>query len=176
VFPFTDIADLQCGTLREEFSSDGSSLYVGQTYRGWGGPGGEPYGLQRVVYDGQTVPFAMQSIEIMPSGFRVNFTKPADTNAAGNTSNWNLSHWTYNYYSTYGSGRVRESSVSVSNASVVEGGSAVELELPSVEPNDSGTDEVLGRVYKISPDGISAQDGSGITHNVGWYTVNDVPN
>jgi hypothetical protein len=176
VFPFTDVGDLQCGTIREEFSQDGSSLYVGQTARGWGGQGGEPYGLQRVVYDGETTPFEMQSIEIMPSGFRVNFTKPAETSAAGDPSNWDLSHWTYNYYSNYGSGRVRESSVSVSNAEVIEGGSAVELELPSVGPNDSGSDEVLGRVYEISPNGISAQDGSSIDHPVGWYTVNDVPN
>ena len=175
VFPFTDIADLQCGTIREEFSPDGSSLYVGQTYRGWGGPASEPYGLQRVVYDGETIPFAMQSIEIMPSGFRVNFTKPADIGDAGDPSNWNLSHWTYNYYSNYGSGRIKESSVSVESADVLEGGSAVELKLPSVGANDAGADEVLGRVYEVISDGIGAQDGSGMTHNVGWYTVNDVP-
>jgi hypothetical protein len=35
---------------------------------------------------------------------------------------------------------------------------------------------LLGRVYEISPNGISAQDGSSIDHPVGWYTVNDVPN
>jgi len=177
VFPFSDIDDFQCGTVAEAFSGDGSSIYVAETSRGFGDGDPEPYGVERVTYDGETTPFAMHSIEIRSSGFRVNFTKPADAGAAGDAGNYDLSHWTYNYHSSYGSGRVNESSVEVTSASVVDGGSAVELDLPSVGPADvPGTRTPQGRVYEISLDGITAGDGSGMAHSVGWYTVNRVPN
>jgi hypothetical protein len=178
-FPFSDVGDFQCGTLREEFSNDGSSLYMGETDRGWGSVSGEPYGIQRVDYDGETVPFEMHSVEIMESGFRVNFTKAATELDAQNPNNWDISHWTYNYHSSYGSNRVNETSVDTSEVTptVVDDGMAVELELPSVGPADvSGTRTVQGRIYGIEADGITAQDDSEMTQPVGYYTVNDVPN
>jgi hypothetical protein len=177
VFPFTDIDDFQCGTVAEAFSADGSKIYVAETSRGFGDGDPEPYGVERVNYDGETTPFAMHSIEILSSGFRVNFTRAADTGEAGDAGNYELAHWTYNYHNTYGSGRVNESSVGVSGVSVVDDGMAVEIELPSVGPADvSGTRTPQGRVYEISLDGVAAADGSEMTHSVGWYTVNDVPN
>ena len=173
--PFTDVADLQCGTIREEFTNDGSTMYLGQTNRGWGSVGNEPYGVQRISYDGETTPFAIHSVEIMESGFRVNFTKPA-AGEAGTPDSYDLSRWTYNYFSSYGSGRVNETGVDATGASVVDGGSAVELDLPSVGPADvSGTRTVQGRVYQITAN-VSADDGSELAHNTGWYTVNDTPN
>ncbi len=178
-FPFTDVGELQCGTLREEFTNDGSSLYLGQTDRGWGSVSGEPYGIQRIDYDGETMPFEMQSVEIMDGGFRVNFTKPATQLDAQNPNNWDISHWTYNYHSNYGSNRVNETSLDASEVTptVVDDGMAVELELPSVGPADlSGTRTVQARIYGIEADGISAQDGSEMAQPVGYYTVNDVPN
>jgi hypothetical protein len=178
-FPFTDIGEFQCGTLREEFTNDGSSLYLGQTDRGWGSVSGEPYGIQRIDYDGETTPFEMHSVEIMASGFRVNFTKPADETAARNANNWDVSHWTYNFHASYGSSQVNETSVSPADITptVVDGGSAVELELPSVGPADvDGVTTVRGRIYAIEPDGIAAADGSEMAHPAGYYTVNDVPN
>jgi hypothetical protein len=173
VFPFSADGTFEWGIVREEFSGDGSSLYVGETTRGWGAEDG--WGLERVDYDGQTTPFAMHSIEIMQSGFRVNFTKPADVTEAGDAGNYNLSHWTYNYHREYGSGRENEEGVGVRNATVVADGAAVELELPSVEAGPDDIDFVNGRVYEISLDGITGRDGDEMTHAVGWYTVNDVP-
>jgi hypothetical protein len=118
----------------------------------------------------------MHSIEITPDGFRINFTKPVDVVAAGDPNSYDLFHWTYNYHSSYGSSRVDETAIEATSASVVDGESAVELVLPSVGPADvPGTRTPRGRVYEIALDGIDAADGSEMTHSVGWYTVNSVP-
>jgi len=172
---FTDVGELQSGTIREEFTNDGSSLYLGQTDRGWGSVSGQPYGIQRIDYDGSTTPFEIHSVNIMSSGFRVNFTKAASSSEAGNPDNYDLSHFTYNYHASYGSDKVNETDVDVQSATVVDGGSAVELELPSVGPADvSGTRTVQGRIYEITVD-VSADDGTEMAHNTGWYTVNNTP-
>lgn len=176
VFPFTDIDDFQCGTVAEAFTDDGSGIYVAETSRGFGDNDPEPYGVERVDYDGETTPFAMHSIEITPDGFRINVTEPVDADAAGDPGNYDLSHWTYNYHSSYGSGRVNETAIEATSASVVDGGSAVELELPSVGPADvPGARTPRGRVYEISLDGITARAGDEMEHPIGWYTVNNVP-
>ena len=174
VFPFSDPGDFQCGNVVEAFSADGSALYVGQTDRGWGSAGTEAYGVQRVEYDGATTPFAMHSIAVLPSGFRIDFTKAA-AGEAGSPDSYEVSRWTYNYHSTFGSGRVNETDVEVTNASVVDGGSAVELELPEVGPATVSEDlTVRGRVYEISAD-VTADDDSEMAHDTGWYTVHEVP-
>jgi hypothetical protein len=174
--PFSDTADFQSGVIREEFSADGSSLYIGQTYRGWGGPASEPYGLQRVNYDGSTTPFAIHSVNVMSSGFRINFTRDVDTTAAGQASNYSVSRWTYNYHSSYGSSKVNETDESVNSATVVDGGSAVEIELSSVAPapNPKSNGTIRARIYEITAN-VPASDGSTMVHNTGWYTVNTVP-
>lgn len=176
VFPFSDPGDFEMGIVCEEFSADGSTLYVGETTRGWGPEDG--WGFQHVDYDGDTTPFAMHSMEILPSGFRINFTRPANAEEAGDPGNYAVSHWTYNYHREYGSERVEEASIDSGDvtATVVDDGNAVELELPTVETGPEGIDTVNGRVYEISLDGITGQEGAGMAHPVGWYTVNEVPN
>lgn len=175
VFPFSAPGEFDWGVVREEFTPDGSSLYVGETMRGWGPEDG--WGLQRVDYDGETIPFEIHSIGIMPSGFRVNFTRPVNADEAGDPGNYSVSNWAYNYHQTYGSGRVDERSIDSSDlsASVVDGGAAVELELPSVETGPEDIDTINGRVYEISLDGITGEEGAGMAHPVGWYTVNSLP-
>jgi hypothetical protein len=171
VFDFAD--GLQCGVIREEFSPSGQSLWLGQSDRGFGSEGSAPYGLQRIDYDGDTVPFEMQSIGILSDGFEITFTKPADTGDAGDPGNYEVSHWTYNYWSTYGSSRVNESSVDVSSADVSDGGETVAIELPSVEPPPSDGD-LAGRIYGISLD-VDSADGESLMNDTGYYTVNEIP-
>ena len=175
VFPFAAQGDFEWGIVREEFSPDGSSLYVGQTTRGWGPEDG--WGVQRVDYDGETTPFSIHSMEIMPSGFRLAFTKPAATSELEDPSNYAVSNWSYNYHKTYGSDRVDERTIDSADVtpSVVDEGNAVELELPSLETGPEGIDTINSRIYEISLDGISSQEGDEMTFPVGWYTVNAVP-
>jgi len=171
VFNFADA--LQCGTIREAFSPDGSSLWLGQTQRGWGSSGSAPYGVQRIDYDGETTPFEMESIGVRTDGFDIAFTKPADAGDAGDPGNYDVSHWTYNYSDSYGSGRVNETSVEVSGVDVSGGGETATIQLPSMEasPEDGS---LVGRVYQIVVD-VDADDGSAMMNSTGWYTVNELP-
>jgi hypothetical protein len=175
VFPFSDPGEFDWGIVREEFSADGSSLYVGETTRGWGPEDG--WSLQRVDYDGETVPFAMHSIEITERGFRVTFTKPVDADEAGDPENYDLSHWSYNYHKAYGSDRVDERSIDSSNvtATVADGGETVDLDLSALETGPDGVDTIKSRIYEISLNGITSESGTGMAHPVGWYTVHEIP-
>ena len=53
-------------------------MWVGQTGRGWGSAGGKEFGIQQVVWDGRTMPFAMHDLKLTEKGFRIVFTKPVD--------------------------------------------------------------------------------------------------
>lgn len=75
VFNFID--HLQSGCIRIRFDQTGR-LWVGQTGRGWASVGGQTEGLQRIEWDGNTVPFEMHSMKLTPSGFAVHFTRPVD--------------------------------------------------------------------------------------------------
>ena len=54
----------ECGPNRLAFAPDGS-LFVAETNRGWGSVGGQPFGVQRVVWTGR-VPFEIHSMCITP--------------------------------------------------------------------------------------------------------------
>jgi hypothetical protein len=133
----------------------------------------EPYGVQRVDYDGETTPFAIHSFSVRSDGFDVNFTRPVDAGWAADPDNYEVSHWTYNYSDNYGSGRVDETSVDVSAATVSDGGETATIELPTVETAPEGGTRI-GRIYEIFVD-VEAEDGDTMQNNTGWYTVNELP-
>ena len=177
VFNFAD--GLQSGVVREEFSPDGQSLWLGQTARGWGGPGSEPYGLQRIDYDGETTPFEIHSISVLPSGFEIEFTKPVDGAFAAVASNYDVSHWTYDNNQGYGSNRIDETAVDAAEmtATLSEDKTSVTLELPSIYITPQDETGVVGgtRLYGITVNNVQSADGESLEHSNAWYTVNRLP-
>src|SRR5687768_1254214 len=83
---------LASGPIRAAFSPDGRSLFVGQTGRGWGTKGGAMFALQRIVYDGKTIPHAIETIRLTPDGFQIRFTKPIDRARASDMSRYAVRH------------------------------------------------------------------------------------
>ena len=160
VFNFID--HLQCGIVRATFGPDNESLWVGQTNRGWGSSGSAPYGLQRIAYDGETVPYSIRTIKLSKQGFVARFTHPVDRKAAANPDNYDVTHWRYKYHSNYGSAPTDKTDVKVQSVDVSSDGQRIRLNLPEL---------VTGRVYKIQLD-IPSADGTKLTNNTGWYTVN----
>src|SRR5436189_4422798 len=77
-FPFLE--GFQSAPLRMEFGDDGS-MFVGETNRGWNSLGTRSYGLQRVIWTGQT-PFEIKTMEARANGFRCTFTKPIQRQTA----------------------------------------------------------------------------------------------
>lgn len=161
VFNFVD--HLDSGALRLTFGSDGTSLWVGQTDRGWSSVGGEPFSLHRIMYDGNTVPFSMHHISLTSDGFSVKFTCPANRSVL-KKKNVKVSHWTYKYFSEYGSPKVDKQEAPIQSVSVNENGTRAGITLE----NDLRTD----RIYRIHLENLTSQDGEKLEVNNGYYTVN----
>ena len=159
VFDFAD--PLQCGVIRNCFASDGS-LWIGQTGRGWRSVGNKIFGLQRILWDGKTVPMEMHTVSLTKTGFRIQFTKPVNREAAGNVMNYAIKHWGYIYQAEYGSPKVGLTEVIPTAVKLSADGLSVELELPLVKE----------RVYQLTLRAITGEDGTPMTNSTGYYTLN----
>ena len=159
IFDFAD--PLQCGVIRNRFAADGS-LWLGQTGRGWRSVGGKTFGLQRIRWDGHTMPMEMHSVSLTRSGFRIRFTKPIDRDAAGKPENYAIKHWGYIYQAEYGSPKVGLTELNPTSVKVSSEGMEAELELPLVKE----------RVYQLTLSDIAGADGAPMTNPSGFYTLN----
>jgi hypothetical protein len=157
VFNFID--HLQCGCIRIAFSPDGE-LWVGQTGRGWRSKGPVEYGLQKIIWDGETTPFEIKTIKLTKRGFRVEFTRPADLSKF-TSDNIKVAHWTYNYHKAYGSPQVDLTSEEPRLIAKSDDGLSLEFEVNLVPE----------RLYQISLDAQSPT-GERPTVNQGYYTLN----
>ncbi len=159
VFDFAD--PLQCGVIRNCFASDGS-LWIGQTGRGWRSVGNKIFGLQRILWDGKTVPMEMHTVSLTKTGFRIQFTKPVNREAAGNVMNYAIKHWGYIYQAEYGSPKVGLTEVIPTAVKLSADGLSVEVELPLVKE----------RVYQLTLNTITGEDGTPMANSTGYYTLN----
>ena len=154
---------LQSGVVRARFAADGS-LWVGQTGRGWGSRGPAKFGLQRIVWDGRTVPFAITKVRATAAGFDVHFTRPAERDAASKPSSYRVQRWRYKHFPGYGSPKLDRADVPVRAAASEAGGEVARLQLPLE----------AGFVYQVTVD-VPGADGSAMANNVAWYTLHVVP-
>ncbi len=161
VFDFINL--LQSGMIRNQFGPDGS-LWVGQVARGWGSRGERLYGLQRIVYDGKTLPFAIETIRVTPTGFRLVFTDEVDVESARSLGHYEVEHWRYDY--PYRQGRVDRAPVEPLSVTIADDRKSVSLELPPLQRH---------RVYRITAD-VVAEDGRRLSTDTGFYTLNHIPN
>ena len=100
------MSGFQCGNIRLKFDQEGS-LWVGQTSRGWVSRGAKPFGIQKVVWDGKTVPFEIQDVKLTKEGFKVSFTQEVDPESV-NLENLRITQWWYEYSRAYGSPKIGE--------------------------------------------------------------------
>lgn len=156
---FIDGSGLRGGNNRFVFSPDGGSLYVGQTYRGWGRPA---EGLQRIVYKGKP-PLEVKTMRLAKDGFRLTFTRPVKQDAAGKKA-YSLIRYHYDYGHRYGSSQRDKKSVSIRSVKLSLDGRRVYLK----------TDELVPRkVYQLDLSGIkAADDGADLVNRTLCYTAN----
>lgn len=159
VFDFID--PMQTGCIRNIFGPDGS-MWVGQTGRGWRSVGGKMFGLQRVVWDGVTIPFEMHHVTITKTGFDIHFTKPVNREAAANPANYLVKRWHYIYQGEYGSPKVDETVFTDKQCSVSADGLVVSLTVPLRVPE----------VYQITLTGVTSASGETSTNPTGYYNAN----
>jgi azurin/glucose/arabinose dehydrogenase len=163
VFPFRE--GFMSGVFREVWGKDGS-MYVGQTSRGWGATGRAQYGLQRLVWTGKT-PFEPHHVEVRPDGFEVFFTAPVDRTTAENPASWAVNSFIYKYHHIYGSPVIDQSAHPVRAAVVSKDARSVRIGVDSLRQ---------WYVHEIRMSGVrAAEGGTPLLHDVGYYTVNQIP-
>jgi glucose/arabinose dehydrogenase/azurin len=163
VFPFRE--GFMSGVFREVWGKDGS-MYVGQTSRGWGATGRAQYGLQRLVWTGKT-PFEPHHVEVRPDGFEVFFTAPVDRATAENPASWAVNSFIYKYHHIYGSPVINQSAHAVRAAVVSKDGRSVRIAVDSLRQ---------WYIHEIRMSGVrAAEGGAPLLHDVGYYTVNQIP-
>ncbi len=164
VFNFVD--HLKSGALRVQFGPEQKALWVGQTDRGWPSVGDKSYALQRIVHDGETVPFAMRNIRLTTNGFTINFTRPVERSSANDSDQYKVEHWGYKYRPDYGTPQVGRTEAPVKSVSIEEEGERVRLTLQRELKTD--------RIYRIQLNDVVARNGDAPTVDAGFYTVNQL--
>ncbi|RRB01071.1 plastocyanin/azurin family copper-binding protein [Larkinella rosea] len=154
----------QSGILRMAWGLDGS-LFVGQTSRGWAATGKDPYGVQRLVWTGQT-PFEMKAIRSMPDGFELEFTLPVDKKTAGDLASYSMNSFTYKYHRIYGSPVEDARPVPIRGVVVSDNGLKVRIVADTVLRE--------GFVHEVKAEGVKSAAGLALLHNTGYYTLNHI--
>jgi hypothetical protein len=147
VMPFID--GLESGVMRPLFLRDGS-LLLGQTGRGWQAKGGHVASMQRITWDGKTVPPAIHSTHATSNGFVLQLTRPVNEtlNASSLQKLINIKSWVYRDAADYGSDELGKAMERITNISISADRKQITIQLaelghPSVHPQQTA------RVYHI---------------------------
>ncbi|WP_347331063.1 family 16 glycoside hydrolase [Marinimicrobium locisalis] len=167
--------DLASGAMRPVFLPDGS-LLLGQTGRGWQAKGGHVASLQRIVWEGETVPLAIESMVATASGFQVRFTRPLPSAVSESQLQeaLSLSSWTYRDAPDYGSERLALREEAVSDISLDKGRQVLNVvlsttELPEVHPQQTA------RVYHLTLESEPLQRDHDTVPMSVFYTLHRFP-
>ncbi|HEY9155164.1 MAG TPA: hypothetical protein VIM69_08540, partial [Opitutaceae bacterium] len=145
--------DLESGPMRPIFLPD-SSLLIGEVGRGWQSKGGHIASLQRIIWDGKTVPPAIHHVSAAPGGFDLVFTLPipAAVDDAAFLKDLKIQSWVYRNAPDYGSPELDDHAEDIKVASISQDRKTVRVTLvkteqPVLQPNQTP------RVYRITVDG-----------------------
>jgi hypothetical protein len=170
--PFSN--DLQSGVMRPLFLPDGS-LLLGQTGRGWQAKGGRVASLQRITWDGKTVPAAIHHVAAAPGGFDVVFTKalPASLTEAAVRATIAVKSWVYRDAPDYGSPELDEHAEVITRVEVSVDRKTVRVLLAKTEQPQVHPDQTA-RVYQLN---VAGRDlwGQSDTGFEAFYTLYQFP-
>jgi hypothetical protein len=121
--------------------------------------------LFRIDYIGET-PFEMQTIRVLPHGFRILFTQPVAPATARGPASYQIEHYRYEYTGAYGSPELDRTRVPIERVEVASDGRSVDVITSPL---------VKDRVYMIGASGVRSAKGQTLVHPVGAYTLNEVP-
>lgn len=160
-FPF--LKGIEPPVLRMLWGKDGS-LFVAGSSRGWGG-GKRPYGLQRIVWTGET-PFEVHEMRVRKDGFELTFTKPADPATAGDPKSYSMNIWAHRYTKGYGDKRHEARDLKITDARSSADGMTVRLTIDGLTPHF---------IHALHLKGVRSAEGEPLWHPVGYYTLNKLP-
>ncbi|HEX2854720.1 MAG TPA: family 16 glycoside hydrolase [Opitutaceae bacterium] len=166
--------DLESGVMRPVFLADGSVL-LGQTGRGWQAKGGRVASLQRIMWDGKTVPPAIHHVSAIAGGFELSFTLPiaATLTEKELAPALAIKSWVYRDAPDYGSPEMDERAEAVTRVEIGADRTMLRVTLkrtdqPKVHPQQTA------RVYQLTVDGkvLWTKGGSALE---AFYTLYQFP-
>jgi hypothetical protein len=120
------IDGFQSGNIRLDFDTQGQ-LWVGQTARGWGAKGNKPFGLQKVVWNGET-PFELLDMKLTKGGFKLTFTEPLNDKTVL-ANHFNVHEYNYKYTNRYGSDKHNKKDLKVTSVTLSKDKKSAEIKL-----------------------------------------------
>ena len=144
------------GPVKMSFDPQGR-LWSAQVGRGWFSVGGKRTALQYAEWDGKTIPFAIHSATLTKTGFEVTFTRPIGEKITPVVASWH-----YHYYSTYGSPRVDEKTLSISNHALSKDRKTVSFDVPLA----------AGKIYALQFPEQESDGGAKLDFDTLFYTAN----
>lgn len=157
---FIDGSGLRGGSNRLAFGPDGNALYVGQTYRGWGGP---TEGLQRIVFQDKD-PFEVHSMKLTENGFRLKFTGQLDAELAKDPKSYEFKHYWFKYGHAYGSAQMDKTPVAVKSVEVID---EEMVDVVLADPLEAK------KVYQLDVK-VRSSNGKPVVNPTLCYTVNEI--
>jgi azurin/glucose/arabinose dehydrogenase len=155
----------ESGVLRMAFG-EGSTMFVGETARGWGSVGSKEQGIERVEWTQQT-PFELKEVKAQPDGFLLTFTAPVDRVSAENPASYSVAGFTYNYHAAYGAAPIDRVGCPVRKVVVSPDGLSVRIASVCLRE---------GYIHEVKVAGVhAAADGASVLHPVAYYTLNRIP-
>lgn len=173
LLPF--MAVTSSGVLRLTFSPVDHSLWIGQTGRGWWAKGGNISGLQRIVWDGKTIPQSIHSIEAHPAGYKVNFTQPVAESIRTSFDKLKVSSWYYEEDFNYGSAEKEYREEKTDKLTWADNGKSVTFNLANFSVNKDKPATHTSRVYEIDLTATEFAKKLKPFHKKAWYTLNAIP-
>ena len=101
-----------------------------------------------------------------PDGFELTFTQPVAPASASNLESYQMSNFTYNYQSSYGSEELRKESNRILEAEVSDDRKRVRLKI-------DGLRELY--VHELHVNGVTNEKGEHLMHPEAYYTLNKIP-
>ena len=144
------------GTVKMNFDDKGQ-LWTAQVGRGWRSLGGKRTALQKVSWDGKTVPFEIYEIKLTQTGFKITFTQPLKQKVLPKVSSWH-----YNYCANYGSDRLDQKELQISSSSLSQDGKTLDIKV----------DLETHKVYELSFPEMSSKQHKSLLHRTAFYTLN----
>lgn len=148
---------LRLGNNRAVFDPTGTTLYVGQTSRGWGQLA---EGLQRISFTGEA-PFDVLRMSLTKKGFRLAFTRPPEEGAASETT-FRMRRYRYENTAEYGGEKLDVSPVEIN------GTRRVDQETIEIDVADLAGD---GWIYELAIEGMKDREGRDLRTGLFCYTV-----
>lgn len=157
-FPFR--RGFASGNVGVEMAPSGA-IFVGGTNRGWGSIGRRPFAIERMDWTGK-IPFEIKTMRLTNDGFELTFTQPADEATAADLASYDLSTYTYEYRSQYGSPEVDHTDPAVTSATLSRDGLTAKIVVDGLQ---------LGHVHELKC-GVRRADGQPLLHDQAYYTLN----